>query len=363
MRGNVGTRGSSLCINSIFPEQLPDGGLGHGGVYGELARDGERAGAESEVEALLGAEAAHAAVDESGHEGVARAVGVGHELDGVQGAQQAAALGVGVVAALFAQAHGDAPRPAREQGLAGALDALGAVRLHVREDAELDAVGLQAEEAAREGAHFARVAGANGVEEDGRVSGLADDGGDGLRGQAGVADHGRRAAQPLAQGAHELGRHVGEDAHVRHGDEHVALLVEDGDVAARSLARDGQDLGDIDARGGGLAQDHLAVEVRADGGDQAGADAEAGEVFQHIARDAAGGGAQAAGVGIAHDDGRAAFAVDVDIRRADAEDVGLRHLNTSRIPYYIIARTASASGAGKKSARREKCFHPGGSVI
>ena len=107
-----------------------------------------------------------------------------------------------------------------------------------------------------------------------------------------------------------------EHAHVRHGHEHVRPLVEDGDVAAGGHTRQGYALRHVQPRRGALAAHEVAEQVVAQRADHAGLHAQPREVFHHVARHASGAGAQVAGVGVAHDDGRTAHTVDVHIGRA-----------------------------------------------
>ena len=66
---------------------------------------------------------------------------------------------------------------------------------------------------------------------------------------------------------------------------------------------------------------HLAVGVVAHCGHDLAGFAQAGEVVQNIAHHAAHGQMQSSGVGIPHDQGREALAVDVHICAADTGDV------------------------------------------
>jgi len=173
----------------------------------------------------------------------------------------------------------------------------------------------------------ARVGGGDGIDIHGRsvLHELQQVKDDVLR-QAGVAgDELRAHEQALFAREIVLGQRL-QNGHVGHRDQHVALLVENGDVGRGGAALGRVEVADVHARGQAFLADLLGVDVGADRGDELDAAAQPREIFAHVARDAAGGGIHTAGVAVLHDDGRPGPAVDVDVGRADAHHVkGIVH--------------------------------------
>ena len=82
-------------------------------------------------------------------------------------------------------------------------------------------------------------------------------------------------------------------------------------------------------RGAGVQQ-HAAVDVAAHGAHQLATLAQTGEIVQNIAGHAAHRHMQTAGVGVPHDEGGKALAVDVHVGPANPRHIALTQENTSR---------------------------------
>ena len=149
-------------------------------------------------------------------------------------------------------------------------------------------------------------------------------------GQVAVAHHHRRGVQKVHPLGHEVRVDGREHAHVAHGHQHVALRVHDGDIAGGGVALAHQQPPGAHAQLSAGIQQHAAVDVVAHGAHQFAPLAQAGEIVQNVAGHAAHRHVQPAGVGIPHDEGGKALAVDVHIGSADARHIALAQENTSR---------------------------------
>ena len=236
-----------------------NGLFAHVGVDGVLAADGHKAGAQSPVQNLAFVQPPAGGVQDARHGGVACAGGIDHPVEAAAAPVDAAARPL-VIDAVRAETHKDPAYACGKHAGAGLFQILLGGNGHVRQNLHLQPVGFDGVEPAQNGHQLAGPGGAHRVYTQGR-------GAVGCQiiqragGKVTVAHHQFGPVQKLHLAGHKALVHLGENAHVAHGHQHIAGGVHDGDVGGGGMPRPGEHAVGAHAQCLAAGAQHLTVGI------------------------------------------------------------------------------------------------------